>query len=66
VARRCIHGNPGTDGTFSDTRGNENVPSVPVCQDFAKDQCDKRYGKGNYNTGPDSEYNKIKKWADRK
>jgi hypothetical protein len=27
---KLISGNPGTDETFSDTRGNENVPSVPV------------------------------------
>jgi hypothetical protein len=27
-------GKPGTDGTFSDTRGNENVPYVPVFPTF--------------------------------
>lgn len=32
---------------------------------FAKRLCDERYGAGNYDTGPGSEYNKIKKWGDR-
>lgn len=27
--------------------------------------CDERYGPGNYDKGPGSEYNKIKKWGDR-
>ncbi|GHU57116.1 hypothetical protein AGMMS49975_21930 [Clostridia bacterium] len=34
-------------------------------KDFAKRLCDERYGKGNYDTGPGSDYNKIKKWGDR-
>lgn len=34
--------------------------------DFAKRLCDQRYGPGNYNRGPASEYSKIKKWASRK
>ena len=32
---------------------------------FAKRLCDERYGPGNYDKGPGSEYNKIKKWGDR-
>lgn len=32
---------------------------------FAKRLCDERYGAGNYDKGPGSEYNKIKKWGDR-
>jgi hypothetical protein len=32
---------------------------------FAKRLCDERYGKGNYRTGPKSDFNKIKKWGDR-
>jgi YD repeat-containing protein len=32
-------------------------------KDFAKRLCDQRYGAGNYDTGPTSEYSKIKKWA---
>lgn len=35
-------------------------------KDFAKDVCDEKYGPGNYDTGPGSEFNKIKKWIDRK
>ena len=31
---------------------------------FAKRLLEKMYGKNNYKTGPDSEYNKIKKWGD--
>ena len=34
-------------------------------KDFAKRLMDEKYGKGNYKTGPNSEYNKIKKWGDR-
>ena len=31
----------------------------------ARDVLDKKYGKGNYKTGPNSEYSKIKKWLQR-
>jgi len=34
-------------------------------KDFAKRLMEEKYGKDNYKTGPDSEYNKIKKWGDR-
>jgi len=34
-------------------------------KDLAKELLDEKYGKGNYPTGPGSEYNKIKKWGDR-
>jgi hypothetical protein len=34
-------------------------------KDFAKRICDEKYGEGNYQTGPGSEYNKIKKFGDR-
>ncbi|MBP3208136.1 MAG: hypothetical protein J6M21_07775 [Campylobacter sp.] len=35
-------------------------------KDFAKRLMDKKYGKGNWkDTGPKSEYNKLKKWGDR-
>ena len=34
-------------------------------KDFAKEQCDKKYPNG-YDTGPGSDYNKIKKWTDRR
>ena len=33
--------------------------------DFAKRLMDKKYGKGNYKTGPGSEYNKLRKYGDR-
>jgi len=33
--------------------------------DFAKRLCDEKYGPGNYEKGPNSEFNKIKKWGDR-
>lgn len=32
---------------------------------FAERLLDDRFGKGNYPTGPGSEFNKIKKWGDR-
>lgn len=32
---------------------------------FAKRILDKKYGEGNYETGPATEYNQIKKWGDR-
>ena len=35
-------------------------------KDFAKEQCDRRYGPDNYNKGLGSEYNRIKKWVDKK
>jgi len=34
-------------------------------KDFAGRLLDAKYGKGKYNTGPGSEYNKLKKYADR-
>lgn len=32
---------------------------------FAKRIMDQKYGKGNYKTGPTSEFNQIRKWCDR-
>ncbi|MFT3765897.1 MAG: DUF4150 domain-containing protein [Minicystis sp.] len=32
---------------------------------FAKRLCDNQFGKGNYDTGPRSPFNQIKKWGDR-
>ncbi len=32
---------------------------------FARRLLDAKYGRGNYPTGPGSEFNKIKKWGDR-
>ena len=34
-------------------------------KEYAKRLCDERYGKGNYRTGPGSEYNKLRKYGDR-
>lgn len=34
-------------------------------KDFAKRLLDKKYGEGNYDRGPGSEFNKIQKWGDR-
>ncbi len=34
-------------------------------KDYAKRLLDEKYGSGNYETGPNSEFNKIKKWGDR-
>ena len=34
-------------------------------KDFAKRLMEEQYGKGNYDKGPRSEFNKIKKWGDR-
>jgi len=33
--------------------------------DFAKRLMDEKYGEGNYDKGPNTEYNKIRKWGDR-
>ena len=32
---------------------------------FAKRLCDERFGKGNYDKGPRSDFNRIRKWGDR-
>lgn len=34
-------------------------------KDFARRLCDEKYGPGKYGMGPSSEYNKLKKYADR-
>lgn len=34
-------------------------------KDFSKRLMDKKYGENNYDKGPGSEYNKLKKWGDR-
>lgn len=34
-------------------------------KDFAKRLMDSKYGSGNYDKGPGSEYNQIRKWGDR-
>ncbi|PTL75476.1 hypothetical protein [Vitiosangium sp. GDMCC 1.1324] len=34
-------------------------------KDFAKRLLDKKYGEGNYDKGPGSEFSKIQKWGDR-
>jgi hypothetical protein len=34
-------------------------------KDFAQRLLDEKYGKGNYEKGPDSEFSKIQKWGDR-
>ena len=34
-------------------------------KEFAKRVMDKKCGEGNYKTGPNSEYNKLKKYGDR-
>jgi len=41
-----------------------NIPySGESAKAFAKRLMDEKYGEGNYETGPDLEYNKIKKWG---
>jgi len=34
-------------------------------KEFAKRLCDDKFGEGNYDKGPGSDFNKIKKWGDR-
>ncbi len=34
-------------------------------RDFAKRLCDDKFGPGNYDTGPGSDFSKIRKWGDR-
>ena len=34
-------------------------------KDFAKRLCDEAFGKGNYDTGPKFDYNRLKKYGDR-
>ena len=58
-------------------QGKENADDVPSWaegeapykgesgKDFSKRLMDDKYGKNNYDTGPGSEYNKLKKWGDR-
>lgn len=41
-------------------RGEKTMPGESG-KDYAKRLCDEKYGEGNYNTGPGSEYNKLKK-----
>ncbi|SQH95179.1 hypothetical protein [Salmonella enterica] len=61
---------PGVSGK----EGAKNVPSWAKGErpyvdengkDFAKRLLDKKYGKGNYKDGADTEYNKIRIWGDR-
>lgn len=75
------NGNPcANDGPYKrpvSGSGKEKATDVPTWakgnrpkknesgKDFAKRLCDERFGKGNYNTGPKSDFNKIKKWGDR-
>ncbi|MFM7852549.1 MAG: hypothetical protein ACKO96_11695 [Flammeovirgaceae bacterium] len=43
-----------------------NKPKINENGDkFARRLLDEKYGKGNYQTGPTSEFSKIKKWGDR-
>jgi hypothetical protein len=59
---------------LSDKDAAKDVPSWAKGQrplttengrEFAKRLLDEKYGKGNYPTGPGSEFNKIQKWGDR-
>lgn len=34
-------------------------------REFAERLLDEKYGRGNYPTGPGSEFSKVKKWGDR-
>lgn len=59
------------------TSGKEGAKDVPswakgnkpladeAGKDFAERLLDEKYGPGNYPKGPNSEFNKIKKWGDR-
>jgi hypothetical protein len=58
----------------SGKEGAKDVPSWAKGQrpkvnesgkDFAKRLLDEKYGEGNYDKGPGSEFNKIQKWGDR-
>jgi len=42
--------------------GEKPLPGETAVE-FAKRLCDARHGRGTYNTGPGSEFSKIKKWA---
>jgi RHS repeat-associated protein len=35
-------------------------------KEYGKRVCDERFGPGKYDTGPGSEYNKLRKWLDRR
>jgi hypothetical protein len=61
---------PGATGKL----GATNIPSWAKGQfpnvgesgrDFAKRLMDDKYGAGNYDTGPASEFSKLKKYGDR-
>ncbi len=59
------------------TKGKEGATDIPSWakgtvprigesgKDYAKRLMDEKYGRGNYDTGPGSEYNKLKKYGDR-
>ena len=58
----------------SGKEGAKDVPSWAKGQrpqigesgkDFAKRLLDAKYGPGNYDKGPTSEFNQIQKWGDR-
>ncbi len=74
-------GGGGSKGGFKQPRpglsGKEGAKDVPSWakgnrprigesgRDFAERLLDEKYGKGNYDKGPGSEFNKIRKWGDR-
>jgi hypothetical protein len=60
---------PGTSGKIGATDKPSWVKDRPNVgesgKDFAKRLLDDKYGAGKYEKGPKSEFNRIKKWADR-
>lgn len=64
VPKPGVSGKEGAKDVPSWTKGER--PNVGESgKDFAGRLLDGKYGEGNYETGPNSEYNKIKKWGDR-
>jgi len=59
-----ISGKDGAKNAPSWAKGNSPYKNESG-KDFAKRLLDEKYGPSNYKKGPDSEFNKIKKWGDR-
>jgi len=59
-----ISGKEGAKDVPSWAKGNKPYVDEKG-KDFAKRLLDEKYGPGNYRKGPDSEFNKVKKWGSR-
>lgn len=64
--KKPISGTGKEKATDVPTWAKGNRPKIGESgKQFAKRLCDEHFGKGNYKVGPNSDFNKIKKWGDR-